>query len=221
MKSKPICLMLMLAVFCASFGCSGYTPTGGPGKLSNPSLMASASTDKSLLKVNSIAVAPIGLSLGVEGVSIKDIGADESLLAAMMDELDLALFSEREMSSLSGKKGGRGGAVEAAKALGADALLVTEISEFSERAGSRLGSDSPARVAFSMSLVRPTDGAELWKASYSFRDEALTDNLFHLKKRGEAGRVGFKSARDLLMNGFKLASKDFAKSRNDQFQGLN
>lgn len=218
MKLGSICLALTLLGLVFSAGCSGYTPTGGPGKLSNPSLMAAASGGHGLLKVNSIAVAPVEFSQDLTGVSLKEIGANESLMTAMMDELDLAVYSDQQVASLLGKNGGK---IGAAKALGADAVLLTEISEFSERVGSRIGSDAPARVAFNMSIVRAKDGAELWKASYSFKDEALTDNLFHIKKRGETGKVGFKSARDLLMNGFRLASKDFAKTRNEQFQGLN
>lgn len=218
MKSVTICLRLCLCSIIL-VSCAGYSATGGPGKLSNPSLISSKQSARDLISINSVAVMPITPALGSEGLSIEAIGANETLVTAMMDELDVRVFFDKNVASPNAANSADKARI-AGKKLGADAILITKLSDYSERSGSKLGSDSPARVAFEMSMYRVSDDKQIWQASYSFKDGALSENLFSIDKKTESGKsLGFRSARDLLMEGFKTASRDFAHTRSAAFQG--
>ncbi|MBL7204553.1 MAG: hypothetical protein ISS63_09490 [Desulfobacteraceae bacterium] len=70
---------------------------------------------------------------------------------------------------------------EVGKTFGADAVLVGQVYRWRERVGSDFGVDSPASVAFDLSLVRPSDGAVLWRGNYDKTQRSLFEDLFDLK----------------------------------------
>jgi len=70
---------------------------------------------------------------------------------------------------------------EIGKTFGADAVLIGQVYRWRERVGSDFGIESPASVAFDLSLVRPSDGAILWRGNYDKTQKSLFENLFDLK----------------------------------------
>ncbi len=69
---------------------------------------------------------------------------------------------------------------EVGNTFGADAVLIGQIYRWRERVGTDFGVESPASVAFDLSLVRPTDGAILWRGNYDKTQKSLFENLFDL-----------------------------------------
>ncbi|KPK18505.1 MAG: hypothetical protein AMK69_24810, partial [Nitrospira bacterium SG8_3] len=59
----------------------------------------------------------------------------------------------------------------------ADALLVGNLYRWRERVGSDRGVDVPASVAFEISLIRPEDGAVLWRERFDKTQKSLSENL--------------------------------------------
>ena len=70
---------------------------------------------------------------------------------------------------------------EVGKTFGADAVLIGQAYRWRDRVGSDFGVESPASVAFDLSLVRPSDGAILWRGNYDKTQKSLFENLFDLK----------------------------------------
>ena len=63
------------------------------------------------------------------------------------------------------------------QAFSADALLVGNLYRWRERVGGDRGVDQPASVAFDLSLIRPEDGAVLWKDKFDKTQKSLSQNL--------------------------------------------
>jgi hypothetical protein len=63
-------------------------------------------------------------------------------------------------------------------AFSADAVLVGYLSRWRERVGSDHAVDRPASVAFDLRLVRPEDGATLWRGKFDKTQKSLFQNFF-------------------------------------------
>jgi hypothetical protein len=59
----------------------------------------------------------------------------------------------------------------------ADAVLVGYLYRWRERVGTELAVSRPASVAFDLSLIRPEDGAILWRAKFDKTQQSLSENL--------------------------------------------
>jgi len=70
---------------------------------------------------------------------------------------------------------------EVGKTFGADAVLVGQVYRWRERVGSDYGVETPASVAFDLSLVRPSDGGILWRGNYDKTQKSLFEDLFDFK----------------------------------------
>ncbi|MCJ7687303.1 MAG: hypothetical protein MUO68_23740, partial [Desulfobacteraceae bacterium] len=70
---------------------------------------------------------------------------------------------------------------EVGKTFGADAVLIGQVYRWRDRIGADFGVDSPASVAFDLSLVRPSDGAILWRGNYDKTQRSLFEDLFDYK----------------------------------------
>lgn len=73
------------------------------------------------------------------------------------------------------------------KAFGADAVLIGQAYRWQERVGTDYGVETPASVAFDISLVRPSDGAILWRSNYDKTQKSLFENLFDLDTYVKSG----------------------------------
>lgn len=73
------------------------------------------------------------------------------------------------------------------KSFGADAVLIGQVYRWQERVGTDYGVERPASVAFDLSLVRPSDGAILWRGNYDKTQKSLFENLFDLNTYVKSG----------------------------------
>ncbi|MBW1733619.1 MAG: hypothetical protein JRJ09_02080 [Deltaproteobacteria bacterium] len=67
------------------------------------------------------------------------------------------------------------------KTFRADAVLTGQVYRWRERVGSDFGVESPASVAFDLSLIRSSDGAILWRGNYDKTQQSLMENIFDFK----------------------------------------
>ena len=73
------------------------------------------------------------------------------------------------------------------KAFDADAVLVGQVYRWQDRVGTDYGIERAASVAFDLSLIRPSDGAILWRGNYDKTQKSLFENLFDLNTYIKSG----------------------------------
>jgi hypothetical protein len=71
--------------------------------------------------------------------------------------------------------------------LGVDAVLYGKLYRFEDRIGSSYSVQKPASVAFSLHLIRVSDGAVLWQYTFDETQKPLTENLLNTKLYRESG----------------------------------
>jgi hypothetical protein len=96
---------------------------------------------------------------------------------------------------------------EVGKTFGADAVLIGQVYRWRDRIGADFGVESPASVAFDLSLVRPSDGAILWRGNYDKTQRSLFENLFDYKT--------FVKSKGLWLTAEKLAQLGLDKLLED------
>ena len=64
-----------------------------------------------------------------------------------------------------------------------------------------------------MQIVNAESNAVVWQSTYHFQDQALSDNLFKIKERLAESKPKFRSAEDILAEGYSSALKDFSQKR--------
>lgn len=200
-------------------GCAATSAGRALPAMSAPSLVTRTGNPKDLMAVSSLAMLPIRFDTKVRSVSDDvRVRAERDLTAAFEREADMRFISAQDVakalplsSSLEPKAVGQ--------RLKSDGVLVTTVHQFVERLGSSYGAERPATVDFSMKVVRSDTGAEVWRASYHYKDEPLTDNLLNLPNRiGVGSVVRFQSAQEVLALGFASAGRDLAEVRQGTFQ---
>ena len=176
-------------------------------------LVVSVPDKKALLAINSLLVEEPIVSPGVtlQGVQPQELQGTIEEIAAQ--ELSLKIFG-REWISKNLVRGGK----KIQPSSGVDAMLVTEILDYRERQGSRIGGE-PGAVAFRMTVVRLSDKAELWGATYSLKEESVTDNLFRIGERigANSSGLGWQSGREIFKRGATTALESFDSAREQQF----
>ena len=96
---------------------------------------------------------------------------------------------------------------EVGKAFEADAILAGYIYRWREREGTDYAVDRPASVAFDLQLIRPTDGAVLWKMKFDKAQQSLSENILDLKTFLD-GRGRWMTVEKLAMLGLRKALGD-------------
>lgn len=76
---------------------------------------------------------------------------------------------------------------EVGKEFNADAILVGYIYRWREREGTDYGIKRAASVSMDLHLIRPFNGAIMWKCKYDKTQLSLTENLFDLSTFTESG----------------------------------
>jgi hypothetical protein len=69
----------------------------------------------------------------------------------------------------------------------ADAVLAGYIYRWRERQGADYGVESPASVTLDLQLIRPMDGAILWKSVFDKTQQSLSENLLDMDTFIESG----------------------------------
>ncbi len=101
------------------------------------------------------------------------------------------------------------------KAFEADAVLVGRIYRWRERIGTDYGVQRASSVAFDLQLIRPADGALLWRGRFDKTQQALFGNLLDLTTFSR-GKGRWMTAEKLAMNGLEdLVNKMPGKARKD------
>jgi len=91
---------------------------------------------------------------------------------------------------------------EVGKTFRADAVLVGYIYRWREREGTDYSVNRPASVAFDLHLVRPADGAVLWRGKFDKTQHSLSENLLDAQLFFQGGGR-WMTAEKLAMIGLK------------------
>lgn len=94
--------------------------------------------------------------------------------------------------------------------LGADAVLYGKLFRFEERIGAKYSVQRPASVAFSLYLIRTSDGAILWSHTFDETQKPLTENLLNTKLYRKSG-LKWLTAEELAEYGLSEASKELER----------
>jgi hypothetical protein len=72
-------------------------------------------------------------------------------------------------------------------AFSADAVLTGYIYRWRDREGSEYAVKMPASVAYDLYLIRPSDGAVIWKGVFDVTQKSLSENLLEMDTFIEGG----------------------------------
>ncbi len=89
----------------------------------------------------------------------------------------------------------------------ADAVLVGYMYRWRERVGGDYAVQSPASVSFDLHLIRPVDGAILWKSKFDKTQQSLSENILDMNTFLKGGGKWMK-ADDLAMIGLSKMFKE-------------
>ena len=100
--------------------------------------------------------------------------------------------------------------VEIGRTLGANAVLVGYVYRFKDREGTPYSVDTPASVAFDIDLVDVKDGQIIWYGRFNETQQALTEDLFQLKKFIKR-KGGWITAWEMAVSGLEEVFQTFPK----------
>jgi len=104
----------------------------------------------------------------------------------------------------------RGYLIRTGRTAQADAVLTGYVYRFEQRVGYRFSAEAPASVAFSVHMIRVSDGQNLWYGYYDETQAALNDNLFELKTFIDR-RASWITAEELAISGLQKILKGFPR----------
>lgn len=204
---------------CALAACSPR-PQGGanPRPFVNPALLAEVADPAALARVSSVVIAPVTVDgrAQIESTNAARPLFDE-VTSAIGGQMNAELFADPRQYSVhdfQSREGARR-AYQIASEKRATAVLLTDVHRYVERDGSRLGANEPAEIGFTMTLSDTATRQPLWKASYFYRDQPLSENLLRLPQ--QVKNPGWQSAHALLIEGLKVAARDLAERRSNAF----
>jgi len=93
------------------------------------------------------------------------------------------------------------------KTFGADAVLTGCLYRWRERVGTDYAVDRPASVAYDLHLIRPADGAIIWRAKFDKTQASLSENFLDLATFIQSGGR-WMTVEHLAMIGLKNILKD-------------
>ncbi len=182
--------------------------------LNTPPVLSKAVNNKALVGVSSIAILPLAYDEHTRALFTDKFAFFHELAKAAEEELDLKLVSDvkRLVPYTSQSEPAR-----VAAALNVDAVLKLTLSQYDERIGTRIAASRPARVDFMIELF-DAKGTRIWEGSYHRQDEALTDNLLHVKEHFKGGMpTGWRTAHEMLIDGLRMTLREFSSVRRAQF----
>ena len=96
------------------------------------------------------------------------------------------------------------------KNIDCNAILESTVKRFTQRVGGRYSVESPASVAFEMTLISIEDGSILWSAKFDEVQKSVMENLLEWKKANTRGFV-WVTAEELMQEGVrgKLAGSPY------------
>lgn len=100
---------------------------------------------------------------------------------------------------------------EVGKAFQADGVMAGYLYRWREREGGNYAVNRPASVAFDLYVIRPGDGALLWKAKFDKTQRSLSENVLDLNTFME-GRGQWMEVEELAMMGLEEMLKGLPRS---------
>jgi hypothetical protein len=94
----------------------------------------------------------------------------------VVPDIDVTMALER-ISKNGTKDTPKGLAQKTGLALRANLFIVGTVWRFKERVGGAMGAQSPASVAFAISLIETDSGKMLWKASFDKTEKSLSEDI--------------------------------------------
>jgi hypothetical protein len=128
-------------------------------------------------------------------------GIDSNYRAA--SEMDPAALDQRLFDE-------RGYLIRTGRTAQADAVLTGYVYRFEQRVGNRFSADAPASVAFSVHMIRVSDGQDLWYGYYDETQAALNEDLFQLKTFLDR-KASWITAEEMATSGLQKILKGFPK----------
>jgi hypothetical protein len=197
------------------------------GGVGNPTLTGEAggrvkrtSADpKTLVTVNTVYLAPVRFEGDARLDSAKQAQLDAELELAAGRQLDIDFIGVSKIKQAGANVSETASsAIDAARSLGFQGVLETNITKLGARQGSSVGSDAPAALGFNMSLRDVRNGKVAWSANYFWEDLAISSNLFRIKEKiGPEGRTGWVSLEELVTRGFDEALASLRDNRQNAF----
>lgn len=187
---------------------------------SDPGASAQAAEEQ----VNCIAVLPAGSAAVAQGPadeakakSLRQGAAamDRLLLQELQGQVNVRFVGQDLLAGLE-LTGGEN-SLELARMVGArigcNAVLEAVVSRFAEREGGKYSVEKPAAVTFDFRLFAVDSGAVLWSATFDEAQEALSENLYQLKKAKSRG-FSWVTAEGLMLEGVraKLGNSPYFKN---------
>ena len=99
------------------------------------------------------------------------------------------------------------------KALGVQGVYFGTLDQYKDSDGSRLGASQPASVRFHVSLLSVKTGQVVWRGVFQRTEAPATSNLLVAGENFSDG-VSFRSANELLHEGFRLLANDMEERRS-------
>jgi hypothetical protein len=218
-REKGLKAIVSLILLFAIGACSGYSITGGPGRTVAPSLQSTTLSQDEISTVKQVYLMPSQLQSGVGQAAGLQLRFDAHIRSAWEGECGFTavVAPENKAQPALAASADLQAALAEARRRNADAVLETTVQEYTERICSAVGGEQPAAVAFRMRVYRALSGREIWNASYVFRDQAWSENVFRMLRPFEGGRkLGWLSAQDILQEGARRACLDFeARGRGE------
>jgi len=192
-KSRPLFWLLAILLLVWTWGCRGQKASVSPGGMFRPQI-------KSVVVVGFLAAMSEGetpdlVRNPITGTSLMSQPVPQDVVRLLTGRLFDMLVSDGRwrlippgqakgvIESILGSDAQVGISSlkmlqEVGNSLGADAVLAGYVYRWQERIGTDFGVEQPASVAFDLSLVRPTDGAIIWRGSFDKTQRSLFENLF-------------------------------------------
>jgi len=233
---KPLKTMIIAysALFLLSLFGSGCDRSGVDRARpfsSSPSLGVELKDSSSLRAINSVLIGPVMVSGQLRSEAHNFDYLYREVISVARGELDLEVIALSATSAAGSGLQGQSTAVyslaskaavmEQANEQGSDGVILFRLNIFQEREGSRLGAQSGAHVQFVATLKETQSGREVWVANYSYRDQAVTDNLLALRNKMESSPgqgAGWREAREIFRAGIEQAFKNLNSARQREFE---
>lgn len=203
MNLKFIAGACLLAV-----GCMEASPLVVSDRVDLSPLATQAKNPSDLVSVNSLCLLPVTFRPNIVKVPKQEVQlalADAAKSELSIEVIDLSATAPQSIRS-------------AAQKSGCDSLLNVELSKFTERTGSLVGSREGAEIAFSFAIERLRDSKKVWSAGYNFVDKALSEDVIAFGKSvASKGGIGWSSAGRMMRNGFLQGLREFNAQRTQLF----
>lgn len=217
--SKGALKLLTPFVILLVLGCSANDSVKLIGLRDEKALHSQSLGGGDLVSANSLFVAKVVVLPSVQADSVEVDGFYEKIIAAFSAETGIDVIRDAAPKPhMLITKAGALELNERAQKTGADVVLTTTITKYSDKSGSALGSSRAALLAAQFSVIRLKDNKEIWSSNYFSTEQPNTYNLLEVTRRlGRDRGTELPAFSILAQEAAKRAALDFAERRTAQF----